>query len=603
MNSRHRSGTSGTSTEGQVTMLREPTTQPGEDEVLKQQSRCLRGTITDGLSDPVTGAVSLQDAKLLKFHGTYQQDNRDLRNERLRQKLEPAYSFMIRVRMPGGVCTPQQWLELDDLASRYANHSLRITTRQTFQFHGIVKRHLKTAIAGINHALLDTIAACGDVNRNVVCHNNPYLSPLHNEVYSLSKQLSESLLPQTRAYHEIWLDEQRIAGSADADEPLYGRTYLPRKFKIGIALPPYNDIDVFAQDLGLIAIADGDQLAGFNLTVGGGMGMTHGEPATYPRLGDVIGFCKPDQVLDLAQRVIMIQRDFGDRSNRRHARFKYTLDDRGLHWFKTELEARLGWHLQPAQPFHFQDAGDRLGWVQDGWGQWHLTLGVLSGRLQDTSEVAWLTGLREIAKVHGGDFRLTTNQNLTIAKIAEANKPKIEALLEQHRIPNPTQWSGLRRNALSCVAFPTCGLAMAESERWLPTLLDRLEAVLKKAGLKNDAVTLRVTGCPNGCARPYLAEIGLVGKSPGHYNLYLGGGFDGRRLNRLYREGLVEEEIVAALAPIIEHYARERGTGEHFGDFVIRAGYVSATTTGRDFRDTPAQPRASHSRPGGVIAP
>jgi len=566
------------------------TTLPNEDEALKEHSAYLRGTILEGLADPVTGAVSPQDAKLLKFHGTYQQDDRDLRNERLKQKLEPAYGFMVRVRMPGGVCMPQQWLQLDELACLYGHHSLRITTRQTFQFHGVFKRNLKATIAGINRALLSTIAACGDVNRNVVCHNNPYLSPLHEEIYAWSRRLSEHLLPRTRAYHEIWLDGERVAGTPTEEEPLYGRTYLPRKFKIGIALPPSNDIDVFAQDLGFIALTEGKALTGFNVAVGGGMGMTHSEPATYPRLADVIGACRPDQILQVAENVVKIQRDFGDRSNRKHARFKYTLDDLGLDWFQAELETRLGWRLQPARPFHFEDTGDRFGWVQDDRGQWHLTLCVPSGRLRDTPEVGWLTALREIAGIHEGDFRLTANQNLTIARIDRAQKPLIEAVLEQHRIPDSGQWSALRQHALSCVAFPTCGLAMAESERWLPTLLDRLEPVVKKAGLEQDAITLRVTGCPNGCARPYLAEIALVGKSPGHYNLYLGAGRDGGRLNKLYREWLTEQQMVDALAPIIERYGQERREGEPFGDFVIRTGYVSAVKAGRDFHDWPNQP-------------
>ncbi|WP_255211019.1 assimilatory sulfite reductase (NADPH) hemoprotein subunit [Methylogaea oryzae] len=527
-----------------------------------------------------------QDAKLLKFHGSYQQDDRDLRNERQRQKLEPAYGYLIRLRIPGGVLSPQQWLQLDELAHRYAAPSLRITTRQTFQFHGVRKRHLKAVMAGLDRVLLDSIAACGDVNRNVVAHNNPYLSPLHQQLHGWSRCLSEHLLPKTRAYQEIWLDGEKLA--KPEEEPLYGKTYLPRKFKIGLALPPDNDIDVFAQDLGLIAIAEGSELQGFNVAVGGGMGMTHGDPATYPRLADVVGFCPPQRLLALVETVLAIQRDFGDRSNRKHARFKYTLDDRGLDWFKAELQTRLGWPLEPARPFRFERVGDRYGWMRDPSGLWHTTLAVPSGRLRDTEQTAWLSGLREIARIHEGDFRLTANQNLVIAGIDAANKPRIQALLDRHRIPDPAQWSGLRRQAISCVALPTCGLAMAESERWLPTLLDRLEPLWRQAGLGEEAVNLRVTGCPNGCGRPYLGEIGLVGKSPGRYNLYLGAGFDGGRLNKLYRESQSEDEIVAALAPIIERYARERQAGERFGDFAIRAGYVAAVGAGREFHDRTA---------------
>jgi sulfite reductase (NADPH) hemoprotein beta-component len=553
------------------------------DEAMKENSHFLRGTILESLTEAATGSVAEDDAKLLKFHGTYQQDDRDLRNERYRQKLEPSYSFLIRLRMTGGVCTPQQWLQLDELARLYAFPSLRITTRQTFQFHGVFKRNLKATMAGINRALFNTIGACGDINRNVVCHNNPYLSPLHDEIYDWSCHLSDLFLPNTRAYYEIWLDEKQIAGSPPEEEPFYGPRFLPRKFKIGVALPPFNDIDVFAQDLGLIAIADGDRLAGFNIAVGGGMGTTHSDTATYPRLGEVVGFCEPEQLLAVAGHIVAIQRDFGDRANRKHARFKYTLDDRGTAWFKDELAKRLGWALPPARPFLFAESGDRLGWVKDKQGRWHLTLGILSGRIKDTPETAWLTGLREIAKIHDGDFRLTASQNLIIAKISPANKPKIQALLKKHKIPLPDEWSELRRRALSCVAFPTCGLAMAESERFLPGFLDRLEPLLAQAGLGKQAINLRVTGCPNGCARPFLGEIALIGKSPGHYNLYLGAGAVGERLNKLYKESQTEEEILSLLAPLIERYGQERQKGEAFGDFLVRVGIVAAVHAGREF--------------------
>lgn len=560
------------------------------EEPLKAGSRYLRGTIAESLTDPVTGSVPEDDAKLLKFHGTYQQDDRDLRQERLRRKLEPAYSFLIRVRMPGGVCTPKQWLQLDELALRYGFPSLRITTRQTFQFHGVLKRNLKATIAGINAALLDTIAACGDVNRNVVSHNNPYLSPLHAELHAWAQQLSDAFLPHTRAYHEIWLDGEPVAGTqSETDvEPLYGKTYLPRKFKIGIALPPSNDVDVFAQDLGFIAIAENAVLQGFNVAVGGGMGTTHSDIATYPRLASVVGFCLPDQMLAVTEQILGIQRDYGDRSHRKHARFKYTLDDRGLDWFIAKLNQRLGWELAPARPFEFTDNGDRIGWQRDDQGLWHLTLAVPSGRLRDNTESAWLTALREIARIHTGDFRLTANQNLTIARIEKSHKSKIEALLSQHRIPDASQWSTIRQRAISCVAFPTCGLAMAESERWLPSLLSRLETVLQEVGLEKSPINLRVTGCPNGCGRPFLGEIGLVGKAPGRYNLYLGAAYDGSRLNRLYKESVTEDDIITELTPIFRSYAQERSLGETFGDFVIRRGYVAAVYEGKDFHHPPA---------------
>ena len=554
-----------------------------EVERIKEASDYLRGSIVESLADPITGALADSDTQLIKFHGSYQQDDRDLRDERRRRKLEPLYAFMVRVRAAGGVCTPAQWLVLDDLARTHANGSLRLTTRQSFQVHGILKPHLKDTIATVNRALLTTIAACGDVNRNVMCNPNPYQSALHAEVYEWARRISDDLTPNTRAYHEIWLDERLVAGGEPDHEPLYGRTYLPRKFKIAIAVPPSNDVDVLAHDLGFIAIVDDGRLAGFNVSVGGGMGMTHSEPATYPRLADVIGFCRPDQVLAVTRHVLGIQRDHGDRANRKHARLKYTIDDRGIDWFASELAHRLGAPLDAARPFHFEHNGDRYGWSDGLDGKLHLTLFVENGRVRDTPESALMTGLREIAKIHDGDFRLTANQNLIIANIDPARRADIEALLMRHRMNDSYRRSGLRRNAMACVALPTCGLAMAESERYLPTLLTKLERVLDACGLAGDAITVRMTGCPNGCARPYVAEIAFVGKSPGKYNVYLGGGFAGERLNKLYRSALSEAEIVAELTPILHRYAAQRHSGERFGDFAIRAGYVNEVTRGRDF--------------------
>jgi sulfite reductase (NADPH) hemoprotein beta-component len=552
-------------------------------ERIKEASDYLRGSIVASLADPITGALADSDTQLIKFHGSYQQDDRDVRDERRRKKLEPLYSFMVRVRAPGGVVTPAQWLVLDELARSHANGSLRLTTRQSFQVHGIAKTLLKDTIASVNRTLLTTIAACGDVNRNVMCNPNPYRSALHREVFDWACRISDYLTPNTRAYHEIWLDDRLVAGGEPDHEPIYGRTYLPRKFKIAIAVPPSNDVDVRAHDLGFIAIVDGDRLAGFNVSVGGGMGMTHGEPATYPRLADVIGFCTPDQVLAVTEQVVAVQRDFGDRSDRKHARLKYTIDDRGIDWFTGELASRLGYRLDAARPFHFETNGDRYGWTDGIDGKLHLTLFIENGRVRDTPDCELMTGLREIAKIHDGDFRLTANQNLIIANIDPAKRPEIESLLARHRLADGDGRSALRLNAMACVALPTCGLAMAESERYLPSLIGKLEQVLAGCGLANDAITVRMTGCPNGCARPYLAEIAFVGKSPGKYNVYLGGGFAGERLNKLYRSGLSEPEILAELAPILQRYAAERGPSERFGDFAIRAGYVAKVSAGREF--------------------
>jgi sulfite reductase (NADPH) hemoprotein beta-component len=552
-------------------------------ERIKEASDYLRGSIVASLADPITGALADSDTQLIKFHGSYQQDDRDVRDERRRKKLEPLYSFMVRVRAPGGVVTPAQWLVLDELARTHANGSLRLTTRQSFQVHGIAKTLLKDTIASVNRTLLTTIAACGDVNRNVMCNPNPYRSALHREVFDWACRISDYLTPNTRAYHEIWLDDRLVAGGEPDHEPIYGRTYLPRKFKIAIAVPPSNDVDVRAHHLGVIAIVDGDRLAGFNVSVGGGMGMTHGEPATYPRLADVIGFCTPDQVLAVTEQVVAVQRDFGDRSDRKHARLKYTIDDRGIDWFTGELASRLGYRLEAARPFHFETNGDRYGWTDGIDGKLHLTLFIENGRVRDTPDCELMTGLREIAKIHDGDFRLTANQNLIIANIDPAKRPQIESLLARHRLADGDRRSALRLNAMACVALPTCGLAMAESERYLPSLIGKLEQVLAACGLANDAITVRMTGCPNGCARPYLAEIAFVGKSPGKYNVYLGGGFAGERLNKLYRSGLSEPEILAELTPILQRYAAERGPSERFGDFAIRAGYVAKVSAGREF--------------------
>ncbi len=554
------------------------------NEQLKQSSRQLRGTLVEGLADGATGAFSDEDTQLTKFHGFYQQDDRELRNERRRQKLEPLYSFMVRVRLPGGVCTPEQWLILDRLAGDYANGTLRLTTRQTFQFHGILKRDLKAHLQGLDRALLDCIAACGDVNRNVISTANPHRSPVHHRTYELAGAISQHLLPKTRAYYEIWLDQEQVAGNAAEDEPIYGKTYLPRKFKIALAVPPDNDVDVLAHDLGFVAIVeDGEQL-GYNVTVGGGMGMSHGEPKTFPRLADVMGFCTSEQVVAVAEQVVCVQRDYGDRTDRKHARLKYTIEDRGLDWFRTEVERRLGYALAAPRPFRFDTNGDRYGWHKEADGRWHYTLFVENGRVADFPDYPLQTGLREIASVHQGEFALTCNQNLIIAGVKPARKRGIDQLLRQYGLIGEWAPSALRRASMACVALPTCGLAMAESERYLPELIGKLDAVMRDAGLADDPIVVRMTGCPNGCARPYLAEIGFVGKGPGKYNLYLGGDYTGQRLNRPYRENIDEAEILATLDPLIRRYGSERGPDERFGDFLIRDGVVEPMRSGREFQ-------------------
>jgi sulfite reductase (NADPH) hemoprotein beta-component len=553
------------------------------NEYIKIRSNYLRGTIKEGLADLSTGSMSEDDQQLLKFHGTYQQDDRDLRANRRKHKLDKAYSFMIRIRVPGGVATPQQWLETDRMATQFANGTIKLTTRQAFQFHGIIKSNLKRTIKEINQTAMDTIAACGDVNRNVMCNPNPYLTSVHAEVLKVSQQISDHLTPATRAYHEIWLDGEKIESSEEEVEPIYGKTYLPRKFKITVAVPPSNDVDIYANCLSFIAIVENDKLVGFNVAVGGGMGMTHGSEETYPRLADVIGFCSVEQVNDVAEKVVMVQRDFGCRTERKHARLKYTVDDHGPEWFLEKLNEYLGYKLGPVRDFKFEDNGDRYGWVEGVNGKFNLTLFIQGGRVLDTPTYPMRTGLREIAKIHDGDFRLTANQNLMIANVSPEKRPEIEKLLEQYGIKDSHLKSGLRLNSLACVALPTCALSLAEAERYLPELLTELEEVIEEAGLRHDAITIRMTGCPNGCARPYISEIGFVGRSPGCYNVYLGGGFAGQRLSKLYRENFPGNEVKSLLGPIIKHYAKERNEGERFGDFCIRAGYVSATEQGKDF--------------------
>jgi sulfite reductase (NADPH) hemoprotein beta-component len=564
------------------------------NERIKEASDYLRGTVADGLRETVTGAIAEDDQQLVKFHGMYLQDDRDLRPERTRKKLEKAFAFMIRVRIPGGVLLPAQWLALDHLARAYGNGTMRLTTRQTVQLHGVIKFNLKATLQAIDRALLNTIAACGDVNRNVMCNPNPYQSRLHAAAIDLARAISAHLLPRTPAYREIWLDGERIVGGEEsAVEPIYGKTYLPRKFKIVVAVPPSNDVDVFAHDLGFIAIADKNGgIKGWNVTVGGGMGMSHGEPDTYPRTADVMGFCRSADALAIAEAVVTVQRDWGDRVNRKHARLKYTIEDRGLDRFRAEVEKRAGVKLAAPRPFRFTSTGDRYGWSEGDGGRAHLTLFVENGRLRDAGAGAQqLSAVRRIAEIHDGDFRITPNQNLIVANVATDTQAQIAQLAEQNGLLAPR--SGLRRNSMACVALPTCGLALAESERYLPDLLAALDQRLAAHGLSSDDIVIRMTGCPNGCARPYLGEIGLVGKGPGRYNLYLGAAFDGSRLNKLYAEDLGHEAIIAALDPIFAAYAAGRRKGEHFGDFAIRAGFVAKTGNGRDFHANSGSRRAT----------
>ncbi|HPE59013.1 MAG TPA: assimilatory sulfite reductase (NADPH) hemoprotein subunit [Thiolinea sp.] len=556
---------------------------PGGSDVerIKDRSHYLRGTLEASFANPLTGSIAADDHQLIKFHGTYEQDDRDQRLERQERKLEPAYAFMIRLRLPGGELNAQQWQTCHAISEQYGDGTFRLTTRQAIQFHGIIKFDLKKTIQAMHATLLDSIAGCGDVNRNVMCAPDPSLSALHAQVYPWARKVSEHLLPQSRAYHEIWLDEPqgrtRVAGGETAaeEEPLYGKHYLPRKFKVGIAIPPHNDVDVHSNDVGVVAVAKGDTLIGFNIAVGGGLGMTFGREDTYPRLATDIGFCTPEQLLDTIRHIVAIQRDFGNRQDRKLSRFKYTIDKYGLDWLREELAQRSGFALQPTHSVSFTSTGDRFGWQQTLDGLWHLGLRLEYGRVTDTETGRIKSALLQIAKKAVCRFRVTPNQNLLLTGVQETDKAAIEAMLKAHDYTvDASHLSGLRRNSIACVALNTCPQAMAEAERYLPTLIDRLEPVLEKYGLLQDEIKIRMTGCPNGCGRSVMAEIGLIGKSPGRYNLYLGGGFDGQRLNTLYRENLDEAGILAALEPLLAAYADKREQGEHFGDFVIRQEYI-----------------------------
>ncbi|OJJ58080.1 hypothetical protein ASPSYDRAFT_46071 [Aspergillus sydowii CBS 593.65] len=574
---------------------------PLTNEDIKIQSNFLRGTIAEGLLDESTAAISASDQQLTKFHGTYMQDDRDLRDERKAQGLEPAYSFMIRCRLPGGVATPSQWLQMDAISSAHGNETMKLTTRQTFQFHGVVKRNLRGAMRAINKALMTTIAACGDVNRNVMCSSLPELSYYHREVHAVSKKISDHLLPATTAYHEIWLKDEddkkvQVAGDAVVDhEPLYGPTYLPRKFKITIAIPPHNDTDVYAHDIGLIAIKGADgHLEGFNILAGGGMGSTHNNKKTYPQTGRMFGYVPADQAHIVCEKIMLVQRDHGDRKNRKHARLKYTIDDMGVEAYKEKVEALLPGNLrfEEPRPFKFASNIDTFGWQKDEKGLNHFTFFIENGRIEDTSEFRMRTGLRELAELDKGEFRLTGNQHLILSNVKDEDLPTIKELMAKYKLDN-TSFSGLRLSSSACVAFPTCGLAMAESERYLPVLISKLESTLEEAGLARDSIVMRMTGCPNGCARPWLAEVAFVGKAYGAYNMYLGGGYHGQRLNKLYRSSIKEDEILDIMKPLLKRYALERNTDgeepERFGDWLIRAGVIKATTDGTNFHEGVAE--------------
>jgi sulfite reductase (NADPH) hemoprotein beta-component len=553
-----------------------------DNERLKRESNFLRGTIEQDLQDHMTGGFTADNFQLIRFHGMYQQDDRDIRAERAKQKLEPLHNVMLRARMPGGVITPQQWLAIDKFAEESTLYgSIRLTTRQTFQFHGVLKPNIKQMHQTLNKIGIDSIATAGDVNRNVLCTSNPVESELHQQAYDWATKISEHLLPKTRAYAEIWLDGEKVEESDK--EPILGSNYLPRKFKTTVVIPPQNDVDVHANDLNFIAIAEAGQLVGFNVLVGGGLAMTHGDTSTYPRRADDFGFISLEHTLAIAEAVVTTQRDWGNRSNRKNAKTKYTLDRVGIDTFKQEVEKRAGVSFAPSRPFEFTERGDRIGWLEGVDGKHHLTLFIENGRLLDYPGKPLKTGVAEIAKVHKGDMRMTANQNLIIAGVDSADKAQIEQIAREHGLMDDGV-SEQRKNSMACVAFPTCPLAMAEAERFLPGFVTEVEGLLDKHELTGEHIILRVTGCPNGCGRAMLAEVGLVGKGPGRYNLHLGGNKAGTRVPKMYKENITDKQILEELDSLIGQWAAERQENEVFGDFVIRKGIVpEVVVSKRDF--------------------
>ena len=548
------------------------------NEVIKEANPTLAGGIAETLVNPDSDRFSEDDVQFLKFHGIYQQDDRDLR------KTQKKFIMMIRGRIPGGVMTAAQWRVFDDLATQYGNDTLRVTTRQSIQFHGVVKTGLGPLVKKINEALLSTLAACGDVNRNVMAPPTPAYTRARALVFEDCKRVADALKPRTKAYHSIWLDGVQLnvddPENKDFEDPLYGKTYLPRKFKTAFVIPPVNDIDIFTNDLGFIAVVEKDCLVGYNIAVGGGMGRSHGNTQTYPRLADVLGFLTPDRIVDAAKAVVTIHRDFGDRAERKHARLKYVVQERGVDWTRAEVEARAGLKLGPARPFEFTSTGDLYGWHQQADSRWFLTLFIETGRVKDKADVRLKTALRQVAERFGQiEFHLSPNQNIILSDIPEADKPPIDALLAEHGVKTENQASVLHAAALACPALPTCGLALAESERVLPGLVDRIEVLCAESGIAGEEIIIRSTGCPNGCARPYMAEIGFVGKAPGRYQIWLGGDAAGTRLNRLWKDMVKDPDIVNELRPVLARYAKERNAAERFGDWCHRVFLKEAAQT------------------------
>ncbi|HVS50437.1 MAG TPA: NADPH-dependent assimilatory sulfite reductase hemoprotein subunit [Candidatus Dormibacteraeota bacterium] len=542
------------------------------NEAIKATSNHLRGLIKEELLED-TPAFGDTSETLLKFHGIYQQDDRDRRKEARARGLSKHHQLMIRTRIPGGVVSPDAYVAHDEISRKWANGTLRVTTRQDFQLHGVLKGDIKKSIRAINDSLLTTLGGCGDVERNIMCCPEPVADQFHNEVDRSIGAMVTEFTPKTRAYHEIWLDGEVVKTSEPEVESLYREQYLPRKFKTTVALEGDNCVDIYAHDLALVAMrSTSGALRGFNVLVGGGLGRTHNKPETFVAVAQPLCFVEPDQVVDVAREVVAVQRDYGDRANRRHARLKYTIADRGLDWFRDEVQSRVKFKLQPPERLSWKPVDDHLGWHEQGDGRLYVGIYIENGRIADVDDVRSRSGLRKIVDELRPQVRLTAQQNVILAGIDPADRSRVEELMAEHGIAGVESIPHAIRNAMACPAIPTCGLAVAEAERALPGLIRQLTTLLDELGLGDERISFRMSGCPNGCSRPYLGDVGFVGTTLGKYDVMLAGDFNGTRLNRVYAPNVPIAEIPPLLRPTLEAFREEREPAEGFGDWVNRTG-------------------------------
>ena len=544
-----------------------------KNESIKANSEHLRGTIGEELTAD-TPEFSDESEQLLKFHGVYQQDDRDRRKEARARGLDKHHQLMIRTRIPGGIVSADAYLAHDDISRRWGNATLRVTTRQDFQLHGVLKGDLKKSIRAINDALLTSLGGCGDVERNIMCCPEPLADRFHLEVQRSIAAMVAELTPRTGAYHEIWLDGEVVESSQPAAEPLYGEQYLPRKFKTTVALEGDNCVDIYAHDLAIVAMRGADDaVRGFNVLVGGGLGRTHNKPETFVAIALPLAFVQPDEIVDLAREVVAVQRDYGNRTNRRHARLKYTIADRGLDWFRAEVQSRVQFALQPPESLSWQPVDDHLGWHAQGDGHLYVGIYVENGRIADVGDVRSASGLRHIVEELRPQVRLTAQQNVILAGIKPAERQRIQELMASYGMSSAESIPRAIRHSMACPALPTCGLAVAEAERAMPALVREIAAVLQELGLAEERISFRMSGCPNGCSRPYLGDVGFVGTTLGKYDVMLGGDFGGTRLNRLYAANVPFQEIPSLLRPLLRAFGLERSQDEGFGDWVDRSGF------------------------------